>query len=101
MKQKIVQHIITTQDVMLNGHCVQRGRVIKNDGWITSSDGQVLSNSPSIAPKVLWKRVLKLVERGMADYIYSHINYLEDGEVPVSCNGCPWQGFAGVGADDR
>ena len=93
MKTKIKQHIILKKDCVINGKKIERGRVIKNEGWITSSCGLVLSNFPTVDSEKLWKEVLKKVEQGDADYIYSHIDYLEEGEEPKSCKGCPHQSF--------
>ncbi len=94
MKTKIIKHVILTQDRVINGKNIQRGRVIKNEGcWVTSSCGLVLSNFPIVDTEKLWAEVLKIPEEGNGEYIYSHIDYLEDGEKPISCNGCPHQSF--------
>lgn len=94
MKTKIIKHVILTQDRVINGKNIQRGIVIKNDGCsITSSCGLVLSNFPTVDTEKLWEEVLKIPEEGNGKYIYSHIDYLDDGEKPTSCNRCPHQSF--------
>ncbi len=94
MKTKIIKHIILTQDRVINGKKIGSGRVIKNEGcWVTSSCGLILSNFPTVDKEKLWEEVLKIVEQGDANYIYSHIDYLEEGEKPKTCNGCPHQSF--------
>lgn len=96
MRTEIKQHVILTQDRIINGKKVEHGRVIKNEGWITSSCGLVLSNHPIVDPNALWEEVMKIVEEGEAHYIYSHIDHLEEGEKPKTCKGCPNQHFTGA-----
>ena len=96
MKIEYRKHIFLTQNVVINGKKVNHGLVLKKEGsWVTSSDGTVLSNFPTVKPDKLWEKCCEFVDKGQAEYLYSHINSLEKGEIPNSCNGCPYQSFTG------
>ena len=93
MKTEFIKHIILREDTTINQKLVKKGVVVKKDFWVTSSDGIVLSNFPNTDVDELWNYCLGLVEKGVADFIYKHVNTLEENEKPQSCNGCPHQSF--------
>mgnify|MGYP001595055967 FL=1 len=106
MITKTITRVLLKKDIIINEHSLKSGTLIRNTGYgictCREDDDIGLHDYLNVAQydsgygygdnektKKYCDDIIKMVENNEAEYVYEHYQALEEGEKPVSCNGCP------------